>query len=165
MPVRPAPATSRSRVLDGLSVRQHEARQRAAHAVSLQRRQGLSLTSASRRAGTTPQTVLRHFGSSYHLGGGRHQVAAADREPFLMNIASAEEGDVARVVRGSRRRALVAAHRVAVDQAVKNQDDSGLAKFRGKRVAGLTLLTDLDELTRQAQVGQLDFLEIYSTSN
>lgn len=157
-----APARSRN----GLTVRQQEARQRAAHAVSLQRAtRGLSLGQAARRAGTTPGTVLRYFGPYYQRERGRYRVLAADREPFLMTIISVEEGAATRVVRGSRRRALVGAHAQAIDQALRSGDDTALQRFRGKRVAGLTLLTDLDELTHQQRRGQLDFLEIYRTSN
>jgi hypothetical protein len=148
-----------------LTAAQAEARIRAAHAVSLQRADPyLSLTAAADRAGTTSGTVRRYFPRTYtRKGTGRWQVAASDREPFTMTVLSVEEGPVARTIRGSRQRSMVGGHFNAVRVFLSpGGDPDALDPYVGRKVAGLTLQTDPDELVELWRGGQLDFLEIYA---
>jgi hypothetical protein len=147
---------------------QQEARIRAAHAVSLQRANpSLSLSRAAQHAGTTPTTVRRYFPRSYtRTDANRWQVQPSDREPFAMTVLSVEEGPVARVIRGSKQRSLVGGHFNAVRNYLSpGGDPEVLNPYIGRRVAGLTLQTDPDELIEMWRSGHLDFLEIYALAH
>ncbi len=142
-----------------------EARLRAAHTVSLMRTEDLSLKRAARKVHTKPSTVRHYFAS--HISrddGGRYRVSPSDRLSFRMVIVSKEEGVTDRVVRGSRKRELLGAYHNAVGRYLRpgGGDPAVLRPFEGRRVAGLTLLTDPDALEETWRVGQLDFLEIYA---
>jgi hypothetical protein len=77
-----------------------------------------------------------------------------------MNVLSTQ-GHLTVVVRGSRSASLVAEHANAVQRYLATGDTSVLAPFVGKRVAGLTLQTDPNEIEAFALSGELDFEDIY----
>lgn len=63
------------------------AKERALDALARSRRQGLSLTRASRLSGTTLRTVLRHVPSGFRKDGRRYRPTTFDRIPREMTVA------------------------------------------------------------------------------
>jgi hypothetical protein len=74
------------------------------------------------------------------------------------------DGVVDRMVRGSNRRSLIGQHHNAVAQYLATGNEAVLAPFVGERVAGVTLETQPDELESRYLRGELEFLEIYESS-
>lgn len=144
---------------------QEEARVRAAEALNEMRKHPeLGLSVAARRHHTTPQTVKTHFGHLLHRSsGGAYRAAASDRERFVMDVVG-PTGPVERGVRGSRARALNLEHHraLAVFAGPGGGDEAILARFRGKRIAGVELLTDPDLIERLADAGEFEFLDFQS---
>jgi len=138
---------------------------RAAEALNEMRKHpGLGLGAAARRHHTSPRTVKTHFGHLLHRSaGGAYRAAPSDREPFTMDVVG-EKGPVQRVVRGSRVRALNLEHHraLALFAGPDGGDEAILAKFRGKRIAGVDLLTNPDVIERLADAGEFEFLDFQS---
>jgi hypothetical protein len=152
------------RELRALSPPQQQARVRAASALR-EMRKGASLTRAAAREHTTPETVRRFFGHLLSRKGaaGRYRATPSDREPFLLDVVGSE-GVVDRVVRGSNVRALNQEHHRAIAEFVSADggDVGALAPFEGKRVGGVLLLTDPDEIERLAAAGEFDWIDYSS---
>src|SRR5689334_11815040 len=106
---RPPRNVRGSKQLAALTPRQRIAQARALEAVSLMRRERLSLAKASRRAGTTPKTVRLYAGSALERRGGRVRAKSGDtllaRMPVLTSHGPSELD-----VKGSRNRSLVGRH-------------------------------------------------------
>lgn len=115
------------------------------------RRVGVSVASWRRYA---PETLVR----DRH---GRLAVSAADRR-YVGELRIATAGSVvSRPVRGSRKRSMLARHANAVRRYLETEDASGLDEFRGRRVAGLVLETDIDQLEDLARRGEFQWLDLY----
>ena len=71
------------------------------------------------------------------------------------------KGVIARPVRGSRARSLVAEHANAVKVYLDRGETEQLERFRGRRVAGVLLETDPNALDELQRAGELDFLDLY----
>jgi hypothetical protein len=157
-----APRVVRSRSgLRGLTSSQGEARLRALDALSLMRRDGLSLEQAARRAGTTPNTVRRYVGSELDRHGGRYVASPADRLVRVMNVVARDVGQVPVIVHGSRQATLIAEHQIAIGRFLATGDEGVLRPFVGKRVAGLELETDPQTLKSLGEAHRLEFEDIY----
>lgn len=155
------------RELLALSLREQEARLRAAEALHEKRRHPRAgLAAAARRHGTTTANVKRYFGHLVRQDapGRRYRVAGSDREPFLMNIVDPRGQMVEKVVRGSTARQRNLAHHRALAQFAgpDGGDPQTLKPYAGKRVAGVELLADPDLIERLFDAGELDFLEYQS---
>jgi hypothetical protein len=90
---------------------------------------------------------------------GRIQVTPADRLPRPMLIPTAL-GDQPVLVRGSRKAALLAAYR----RAVMTGDEAEIQKFKGLRVAGNELITDLGTIQALLDAGAIDPAEMYAAA-
>jgi hypothetical protein len=88
---------------------------------------------------------------------GRIQVTPADRVPRRMLIPTAL-GDLPIVVRGSRKASLLSKYR----RAVLTGDESELQKFKGKKVAGHELITDIRTIQALLDAGAIDPAEMYA---
>jgi hypothetical protein len=148
-----------------LSPAEQEARVRAAEALQeLRNHPGLTLEAAAHRHHTTPSTINAYFG---HLltrdRAGRYHPAKTDLEPFLMDVIG-PDGPVERVVVGSRERQLNLEHHRALARYAgpDGGEASVLRQFRGRRVAGVELLTDPDMVERLFDAGEFEFLEYQS---
>ncbi len=138
------------------------ARDRALEALSLMRREGLSLTRAAAQAGTTPNTAWRYAGCALQRRlDGRIVATEADRLYRQMRLIT-PEGVVNVGIRGSRTASRVGDYWNAVHQYLATGDDTALRPFAGKRVAGRGFETNLDALDRWARRGELDFEDIYA---
>jgi hypothetical protein len=147
--------------LAGLHRSEREARRAAFDALSLMRREGLSLRAAAERAGTTPAAVLRHAGPALERENGRYRAKRGDR--LLRVMAVLGTGGVTHEVelRGSRQASLVGEHWAAVKHYLLTGDVSLLAAFDGVVVAGIALETDPEVIDEWERRGELEIDDIY----
>jgi len=139
---------------------EREARHRAFEAIAEMREHGLSLQTAARKVGTTPKTVRRYAGDLLSKDGYRYQAARSDRSYQRMAVLSAEGlRDVD--VRGSGARSLIGRHWNAIRQFAGTGDEAVLAPFIGKRVGGVELATDPDQVEEYLRRGEIDIDDIY----
>ncbi len=118
-----------------LRPQEREAQQRAVHAIDLMSRDKLSLSIAAKRAGTTPNTVLRYTKPALaQQPGGRYAVSrpsAVYRSPIRFNTPN---GHIFLPVRSRRIRSQISDYHRAVDHYFGSPtgDDGPLRKFRGR---------------------------------
>jgi hypothetical protein len=128
-----------------------------AHEVERMRRQGLRVSRGS---------VRRYFGHDLERGPGGWSVAKQSDRSYHGDLRIVSTGGVVeRPVRGSRARTLVAEHANAVRRYLHGDDPEGegLRRFKGRRVAGVELETDLDRLDGLQRQGEFDeFLDLYA---
>jgi hypothetical protein len=161
---RTRPAARGPRAVRLLRASEREARGRALEALSIMRRDGVSLNKAARRAGTTPNNVLRHAGPALERRDGRYSAAPADRLSRLMLVLGRDVGIVTVSVRGSRRASLIGGHWNAVHAYLATGSSSALRPYTGRSVAGVEFETDLDVIDELACAGELEFEDIYEVA-
>jgi hypothetical protein len=157
---RSRPAATSARAVRSLSRSERRARERALRAVGRMRREGLSLSDAASREGTTRNTVMRHAGPAVERRGGRLRAKPADRLARTMHILG-PQGITTVTVQGSRQASVIAEHWNAIRRYVNTGNESDLRRFYGVTVAGVELETDPDVIDRLAAIGALDFEDIY----
>jgi hypothetical protein len=124
------------------------------------RREGISLHAASRRVGTTPATVLRYAGDLLVKESGRYRPTSSDRSYHRMSVLST--GGLRDVdTRGSRTRSVIGGHWNAIHRFAATGDVAVFRPFAGKRVAGVELATDPDQIEEYLRQGELDIDDIY----
>jgi hypothetical protein len=109
-------------------------------------------------------SVKRYFAHDLERGpGGRLVPKPADRSYHGDLQIISTEGKVERAVRGSRARTLASDHANAVQSYLRGRDPEGegLQRFRGRRVAGVELATDLDQLDELQRQGEFDDFTLY----
>jgi hypothetical protein len=149
------------RQLDRLTAAEQEARSRALDALSEARLHGLSLSAATRAAGTTIPTVVRYAAPAVErLPSGRYRVLPDDRLYRRLRVISTE-GPVWVDVRSSRTARLASRHANAVRAYGLHGDASVLSEFRGRRVGGVELAVEQAALASFAVAGELDAFELY----
>jgi hypothetical protein len=130
------------------------------------RRLDLSLSQASRKFKVSTKTVLRVAGPAFTKKRGKYQVKPVDRLLRVLVIPG-KKGLREIVVRDSREASVIGQYWSAVEKALgPAQDAAALLKLprktvrdeNGKRVR---LLTNLEELRRQASAGVLHFESLY----
>jgi tRNA 2-selenouridine synthase SelU len=124
------------------------------------RRDGLSLSAAAKRAGTTPNTIRRHAGSELSRERGRYVASRGDRLYRAMRVLT-NTGVVDVGVAGSRQASLISSYWNAVDRYLRTGDSSQLGGFAGRSVAGVEFEADLDVIDELAGRGELEFEDIY----
>jgi len=149
---------------------EQQARRRALDAVSLMRKDGLSLGQAARAAGTTVNAVKRHAGPVLKRDDwGRYTAKASDRlvRPMLVPTL---DGLMTLDVRDSRTASKIAAYHNAVKRYLDTGDDRALRRFAGRR-GGVTVakrfypfITDTAILDRLADAGELAFDDLYDAT-
>jgi len=113
---------------------------------------------AARIIGIPFRKVERYVGSAlFRDPKGRIKVTAADRLPRPILISTAL-GDQPILVRGSRKASLLVAYRLAV----LSGDESELQKFKGKKIAGQELITDIRTIQALLDAGAIDPAEMYA---
>ena len=139
---------------------------RAVQVPAEMRRLGLSLPQASHKFRVSPKTVLRVAGSAFTKKGGKYRVKPVDRLLRVLVIPG-KKGLREIVVRDSREASVVGQYWSAVEKALgPTQDSTAFLKLPRKTVRDengrrVRLLTDLDELKRQASAGVLHFEAMY----
>ena len=134
------------RQFDRLTPRERARYQRSLAVLNRMRHDpNVTLTRAAKDAGTTSGTVLRYAGSGFTRGrGGRIEPTPADRLLRRVKLRTPQGAQVVEV-RGSRQASRVATYNQAVDRFLGG-DETALALFEGKSVAGVRLETDLDAI-------------------
>jgi hypothetical protein len=141
---------------------ERDAVRRAFEALSLMRRERLSLAEAADRAGTTPNAVIRHVGPALERSaGGRYRARPRDRLTRPIEVLTVDGPQVV-IVRGSGAASLIGSYEAAVGHYLQTGDASRLARFEGKRVAGITLEADPDAIDEWARRGELQIEDIYA---
>ena len=130
----------------------------------------VSLPKAARGFGVQPYLV-RHLASAAFrkLPNGRYVAKAVDRLLRILPIPS-RKGLIEIALRDSRQASLIGEYWSAVDRYLSTGDTSGLNKFKRIRITDtsgkrIRLLTDLDELRRQASAGALRFESLYGRTS
>lgn len=117
-------------------------------------RAGIPFEQAARRNNITPQAARYWVGDE--LG------TIADRTARQM-VFYADGERVTATVRGSRAASTVGAYQAEIRRWLHTGDPSGLARFKGVKVAGHVLETDPNAIARLARAGQLAVQDIYET--
>lgn len=130
------------------------------------RRAGLSWTKATRQAGITKDTALRYTGAAYEQDAkGRWIPKKSDRLYRSMRFHDGR-GWFWVEPANSREANKLAAYQRAVKRYLETGDDRGLRKFKRmmlktRQKTSLPFLTDLDQLDRLGEAGQLSFEDLY----
>jgi hypothetical protein len=148
------------REYEALSDRERETRHRAFDAIHEMRRGEISLSEAARRAGTTPLSVHRYAGDLLTREGSSYRATASDRSYQRMAVLSTE-GLVDVDTRGSRVRSMVGRHWNAIGRFAGTGDVRVLEPFRGKRVGGVELASDVDTVEEYLRRGEINVDDIY----
>jgi len=141
---------------------EREARHKAFETRSAMRTEKVSLRTAARRHGTTPETVRRYAGDSLVRQGQRYVPTPSDRSFQRMSVLSSD-GVVDVDVRGSQARSAVGRHWNAIQRFAATGDVGVLTPFAGKRVGGAVLATDPDQVEEFLRRGEIDIDDIYIT--
>ena len=124
------------------------------------RQQVRGVRHAARIMGVPFNKVEHYVGSQlFRDRKGRIQVTPADRLPRPMLIPTAL-GNQPALVRGSRKAARLAAYR----RAIMTGDEAELQKFKGQRVAGYELITDIGTIQALLDAGAIDSAEMYAVA-
>jgi hypothetical protein len=138
------------------------ARVRGLNAISRVRRgDSKTFSHAARLEGTSVTTARRLLPAAFlHLGPGKRiRVKASDPYSARVEIVT-DLGPLEVSARGSRERELAGRHRAAVFHVLRgHQPASILKEFRGKKVGGHKLASDIDRISAIAHGGGLDQLD------
>lgn len=113
-------------------------------------RRGDTLSRAARDNGVTPRTIQRYVGSALvqDRPGGRIRATKSDRLVRYLQIPG-EKGPRDITTRNSKQASEVAQYKAAINRLLRG-DRNALAKWRGKKIAGIELITDPTILVDQA---------------
>ncbi|MFL5961685.1 MAG: hypothetical protein ACJ757_02155 [Gaiellaceae bacterium] len=145
---------------ESLSAREQDTYARVLDAVRIARADGLSLSAAARRAGTSPATVKRYAGSAFELRSRKFAAREADRLYRRVHVLTTD-GRREVGLRGSRAASTVSGHWRAVDAYLKG-DEQSLHRYRDRRVGGFVLETDLDAIEAAADREEVRFEDLYA---
>lgn len=120
----------------------------------------LGLAPGAAAVGTTPANVKRYAGEALVKERGRYHATPSDRSYHRMSVLSTR-GVVEVDTRGSRVRSLIGRHWNAIRLYGAIGDTTLLAPFNGRRVGGVELATDLDQIDDYLSQGELDVDDIY----
>jgi hypothetical protein len=140
---------------------------RATHAISKMRADGLSLRQASREYGIDARTVVRWGGSALRKGSnGRYAARTSDRLLRVMVIPT-RKGSREVATRDSREASRIAEYSNAVREYNQTGNDAALRKLPRKTVTDASgkrvrLITDPADLDRLGSAGVLSFESLYA---
>jgi hypothetical protein len=120
-------------------------------------RDGKSASEAALDNKTTLATVFRYFPDDFFKtkGSSRWKVTPSDKHPNQVQWLG-PNGYEDWILRGSREASRQGSYLNDVKKALRGET-SALDKWRGKKIGGRKLITDLDVLTRLGREGKLDF--------
>jgi len=128
--------------LDGPSARSSASRDAALHVLAALRRDPkLTLAHASKLEGVRPETVKKYFGSALKKVKGEWRVSKSDRFIEVLYVPDAQGNPVPVTTRSSKEREQVSAYLRDVGRYLRG-DRKALAKWRGRSIAGVALVTD-----------------------
>lgn len=134
---------------------------RALETLSIMRAEGIPVTPASKRAGTTPATVQRYAGPALRRDARGRIVAKSIDRLFRRLPALTTKGLKQVDSTDSRETSDLSRHWTAIGHGLGTGDWSRVAALKGKKVHGHMLETDPDVIEAEAQRGKLDFDDIY----
>lgn len=139
---------------------------RVVRALGAMRREGVSASLAARREGMKLKTFRERAGRYlYRSSPGKPWKARGEDELAVSMSILTGQGRVGAIVRNSRERRLLHRYELALT-AFRAGDDGAEAElkaFKGKKVAGHTLITDANLLIQLEEAGQLDFDNLYTS--
>jgi hypothetical protein len=128
--------------LSKLPKRSQAARDRALHVLADKRHDpSLSLTRAANLQGVKLETVKKYFPSALKKVNGKLQVTKSDRYTATLHIPDRNGNSVAIRTRSSKERSDAGQYLGDIGRALRG-DIGALSKWRGKKIAGVELLTD-----------------------
>jgi hypothetical protein len=132
------------------------ARDRSLHALA-DMRHGASISQAARDRGVTTRTIKKYVGSALlqDRPGGRIRPTRSDRFIRYLQIPG-PDGPVEIRAHGSKEATEVARYKAAVNRFLGG-DRKALAPWRGKKIAGVQLVTDRKTLKGLAKDEQLPY--------
>lgn len=136
-----APKKARRVSVAQLSARSLAARDRSFHALA-EARQGVPLRQALRDNGVTLRTFKKYLGSEIRQGrpGGRIGVTKTDRRVRYLQLPGLH-GPIDVDARGWREARGAARYKAAINRFLRG-DLKALAQWKGKKIAGVELITD-----------------------
>ena len=127
--------------LSKLARRSSLARDRALHAIAAMRRNSnLSLTHAAKLQGVKPETVKKYFPSELRKSNGQFKAAKGDRYAETLYLFDAQGNKIPVETRSSKDRKACSRYLRDVGRYLRGRRDA-LAKWHGKRIAGVELVT------------------------
>lgn len=139
-PQRPSRAASIT--VSRLPQRSQSARDRALHVLSAMRRDpNLSLTHAAKLEGVKRETVRKYFPSALKESQGKYRATKGDRYAATLYIPNAQGHSVAVTTRSSKDREALSQYLRDLGRYLRGKRDA-LAPWRGKKIAGVELVTD-----------------------
>jgi hypothetical protein len=139
---------------------------RVARALGLMRREGASASEAARREKMKLKTFRQRAGRYlYRSGPGKPWKARSeDQLSFSMTVLTTR-GPAEVILRNSRERKLLHRYEFALRMFRAGEDgaEAALKAFKGKRVSGHTLITDIKILIELEEAGQLDYEAFYTS--
>lgn len=135
---------------DNFSERSNASRDRALRALSSMR-QGASISKAARDNSVTIRTIKRYAASALvqERPGGRIRATKSDRLVRYLQIPG-PNGPMDITVRGSKAASEAAKYKAAINRLLRG-DRNAMARWRGKKIAGVELITDPKILIEQAR--------------
>jgi hypothetical protein len=128
--------------LSRLSRRSDAARNRAVHVLAAMRNDSsLSLSRAARLEGVKPDTVKKYFRSALRKSKGRVRSTKSDRYTVTLYVPNAQGNSVPVKTRSSRDREALGQYLRDLGRYLRG-DRRALSRWRGKKVAGVNLVTD-----------------------
>ncbi len=140
---------------------------RAAGALRLMRRRGLSLAKAARTARVSPRTVRRVAGAALKKQPNDRYVARRRDRLVRVVYVLTDDGIREASLKGSEQATLVGEHWNTLHAYVARGESDGLRRFEGSSVTDVNgtvfiLSTDLVAIERLANAGVLSFESIYA---
>jgi hypothetical protein len=153
---------NRSRVLEPTSDRAFEAKNRAFHAVTRMRRDGLSPRDAAREEGTTLATIRKYLPATLRRSKeGRWAVTKSDRYVRLLSLPG-PHGPVIAPARGSEEARFASAYLASLARWSRTEKAQELGPFHGKQIRGYQLITAPRTLRALRDAGLLQLDSLYA---
>lgn len=146
-----------------LSQRSQAARDRALHVLAAMRRDPkLSLTHAAKLQGVKAGTVKKYFSSALKESHGKFRATKGDRYSATLHIPDAQGHSVAVTTRSSKDREALSQYLRDLGRYLRGKRDA-LTPWRGKKIAGIELVTDGRTLANIEPA--LSEFSLYKTAN
>lgn len=136
--------------------RENETRIRAFRALTAMRH-GASISRAGRENGITPRTIKRHVGAALRQDrpGGRIRAMKSDKLIRHLQIPG-PNGPIEITAGGSKQATEISRYKAAVNRFLAG-DAKALAPWRGKKIAGVELVTEKETLKSLAHKDLLPY--------
>jgi len=146
-----------------LPERSQSARDRGLHVLAAMRDDpNLSLTHAAKLQGVKPETVKKYFPSALKKSNGKLRATKSDRYTATLYVPDAKGNSVAIRTRSSRDREALGQYLRDLGRYLRGDRDA-LSRWRGRKIAGVELLTD--ERTIMAIESALSDFSLYRAFN